>query len=61
MTIPTTTCRQPNLSVAGRRAPGLQGAAIDPNGPAIDVLGNADPWQDLWFYTNPIFVLPKAK
>jgi hypothetical protein len=38
---------------------GLGGAAIDPAGPALDVLGNADPWEDLWFYTNPIWVLPK--
>ena len=46
----------------GRRtAPGLRGAAVDPAGPKVDALGNADPWQDLWFYTNPIFVLPKAK
>jgi len=37
---------------------GLHGVAIDPAGPAVDVLGNADPWQDLWFYTNPIWVLP---
>ncbi len=43
----------------GRRtAPGLRGAAIDPAGPKVDALGNADPWQDLWFYTNPIFVMP---
>jgi hypothetical protein len=41
-----------------RTAVGLQGAAIDPNGPAIDVVGNADPWKDLWFYSNPIWVLP---
>jgi len=26
--------------------------------PAMDVLGSADPWQDLWFYANPIFVVP---
>jgi hypothetical protein len=46
----------------GRRtASGLRGAAVDPAGPKVDALGNADPWQDLWFYTNPIFVLPKAK
>ena len=42
-----------------RLAPGLRGAAVDPAGPKIDALGNADPWADLWFYTNPIFVLPK--
>jgi hypothetical protein len=41
-----------------RSAPGLQGAAIDPNGPAIDVVGDANPWKDLWFYSNPIWVLP---
>jgi PHP domain len=38
---------------------GLNGAAVDPAGPAVDALGNADPWQDLWFYTNPIWVLPR--
>jgi hypothetical protein len=38
---------------------GLNGAAVDPSGPAVDALGNADPWQDLWFYTNPIWVLPR--
>ncbi|WP_240196977.1 PHP domain-containing protein [Nonomuraea lactucae] len=43
----------------GRRgAPGLMGAEVDPAGPALDVVGNADPWQDLWFYANPIWVLP---
>ena len=42
-----------------RTAPGLLGAAVDPVGPAMDVLGNADPWTDLWFYTNPIWVLPR--
>jgi hypothetical protein len=41
-----------------RVAPGYLGAATDPAGPAIDVVGNADPWQDLWFYTNPIWVVP---
>jgi hypothetical protein len=41
-----------------RTGAGLQGAAIDPNGPMIDVVGNADPWKDLWFYANPIWVLP---
>ncbi|HET9258037.1 MAG TPA: PHP domain-containing protein [Pseudonocardiaceae bacterium] len=40
-----------------RGAPGLLGVAIDPAGPAMDVLGDADPWKDLWFYSNPIFVL----
>jgi hypothetical protein len=41
-----------------RTAPGFRGAAVDPHGPAMDVVGNADPWQDLWFYTNPIWVVP---
>jgi len=41
-----------------RQAPGFLGATVDPAGPAIDVLGNADPWNDLWFYANPMFVLP---
>ncbi|NYI06872.1 PHP domain-containing protein [Allostreptomyces psammosilenae] len=39
-----------------RSMPGLMGAKVDPNGPAADVRGNADPWKDLWFYANPIFV-----
>jgi hypothetical protein len=39
-------------------APGLLGASVDPSGPAIDVVGDADPWTDLWFYSNPIWVLP---
>lgn len=42
-----------------RNQVGLRGAAIDPSGPRVDALGNADPWQDLWFYTNPIFAYPK--
>jgi hypothetical protein len=42
-----------------RSAPGLLGPDVDPHGPAMDVVGNADPWGDLWFYTNPIFVLPR--
>jgi hypothetical protein len=42
-----------------RSAPGLMGAAIDPTGPALDVAGDADPWDDLWFYANPIWVLPR--
>jgi len=28
----------------------------DPDGPKLDVIGDADPWKDLWFYTNPVFV-----
>ena len=42
-----------------RGQPGYLGAAIDPAGPQLDVVGDADPWVDLWFYTNPIWVLPK--
>jgi hypothetical protein len=42
-----------------RTAPGYLGAAVDPVGPAMDVLGSADPWTDLWFYSNPIWVLPR--
>ncbi|MBB5867065.1 hypothetical protein F4553_000444 [Allocatelliglobosispora scoriae] len=40
-----------------RTAPGHLGAVIDPVGPAMDVVGDADPWKDLWFYTNPIWVV----
>jgi hypothetical protein len=40
-----------------RSATGLMGAAVDPHGPAADVLGDADPWKDLWFYSNPLWVL----
>ncbi|WP_029211937.1 PHP domain-containing protein [Arsenicicoccus bolidensis] len=43
-----------------RTAVGLRGAAVDKAGPAIDVVGAANPWDDLWFYTNPIWVLPRA-
>ncbi|MEV0170226.1 PHP domain-containing protein [Streptomyces sp. NPDC050803] len=41
-----------------RSAVGALGAAVDPAGPAIDVVGDADPWVDLWFYSNPVWVLP---
>jgi PHP domain len=41
-----------------RTSPGFLGASVDPAGPAMDVVGDADPWIDLWFYTNPIWVLP---
>jgi hypothetical protein len=43
-----------------RSSPGLLGAGVDPHGPAMDEVGNADPWNDLWFYTNPIFILPRT-
>ena len=42
-----------------RNQPGLMGAGVDPYGPKLDVLGAADPWGDRWFYTNPIWVLPR--
>ncbi|MER6186166.1 PHP domain-containing protein [Streptomyces sp. NPDC001652] len=45
-------------SDGNRSAVGARGAAVDPAGPAIDVVGDADPWLDLWFYSNPIWVLP---
>ena len=41
-----------------RTQTGINGAEVDAHGPAVDVLGQADPWDDLWFYTNPIWVLP---
>ncbi|GAA1378243.1 PHP domain-containing protein [Luteococcus sanguinis] len=46
-------------SDGNRTQAGYFGADFDPAGPAIDVVGDADPWTDLWFYTNPIFVLPR--
>ncbi len=42
-----------------RLAVGLNGSAVDAAGPAIDIVGGADPWQDLWFYTNPMWALPR--
>jgi hypothetical protein len=45
-------------SDGNRSAVGAMGAAVDPAGPAIDVVGDADPWLDLWFYSNPVWVLP---
>lgn len=41
-----------------RTAVGLRGASVDPAGPAMDVVGDAEPWKDLWFYSNPMWVLP---
>lgn len=41
-----------------RSAVGAGGVSVDPAGPALDVVGAADPWNDLWFYSNPIWVLP---
>jgi len=37
---------------------GLRGGAVDPAGPVQDIVGDADPWKDLWFYTNPMWALP---
>jgi len=48
-------------SDGNRTAPGYLGASVDPSGPAIDVVGDADPWADLWFYSNPIFVLTPTR
>ncbi|MFI6435448.1 PHP domain-containing protein [Streptomyces sp. NPDC050759] len=45
-------------SDGNRSGVGAMGAAVDPAGPAIDVVGDADPWRDLWFYSNPVWVLP---
>lgn len=46
-------------SDGNRVAVGLNGKAVDPAGPKIDVVGDANPWQDLWFYTNPLWALPR--
>ncbi len=43
-----------------RSAVGLPGAVVDPKSPAADVLGDAEPCADLWFYTNPIWLIPKG-
>lgn len=41
-----------------RLAVGLNGASVDRAGPQMDVVGDADPWNDLWFYTDPMWALP---
>ena len=41
-----------------RQQTGFLGADVDRAGPAIDVPGDGDPWVDLWFYTNPVWVAP---
>lgn len=38
-----------------RAAAGYHGADVDAAGPAIDVIGKSDPWEDLWCYSNPVF------
>ena len=37
---------------------GSDGKMLAANGvdPAMDVVGDSDPWKDLWFYTNPVFI-----
>jgi hypothetical protein len=40
--------------------PGLSGSLVDPAGPRMDPAGDADPWLDLWLYTNPIWVVPSS-
>jgi hypothetical protein len=42
-----------------RSSPGYLEESTDPLGPAMDVPGDSDPWTDLWFYSNPIWMLPK--
>jgi hypothetical protein len=27
--------------------------------PAQDVVGQANAWEDLWYYSNPIFAIPE--
>lgn len=44
---------------ARRTQTGLLGHSVDPCGPARDRDADAvDPWLDLWFYTNPVWVEP---
>ena len=39
------------------RLRGSDGRQLDKAGnPMVDVRGDADPWVDLWFYSNPVFV-----
>ena len=53
----TCGCAAPTASAS---PPGINGAAVDPSGPAVGrASATADPWDDLWFYTNPIWVLPE--
>ncbi|MFJ9737455.1 PHP domain-containing protein [Streptomyces sp. NPDC101166] len=39
-----------------RNAAGYLGASVDPHGPIPHPPGDGDPWQDTWFYSNPVFV-----
>lgn len=56
----TATCTYTWKNVQGDfylRYRGGDGKNVDANGnPKMDVMGNSNPWADLWFYTNPIFV-----
>ena len=39
------------------RLRGSDGRQVDADGnPPIDVIGDANPWEDLWFYAAPVFV-----
>ena len=39
------------------RLRGSDGHQLDSAGnPPMDVVGDANPWEDLWFYANPVFV-----
>ena len=37
---------------------GSDGKKLAKNGvdPAMDIVGDSNPWNDLWFYTNPVFI-----
>ena len=37
---------------------GNNGVNLDKDGlnPLMDVMGNSNPWLDLWFYSNPVFI-----
>ncbi|MFC9558071.1 PHP domain-containing protein [Agromyces sp. NPDC056965] len=39
-----------------RQGAGYHGATVDPGGPLRHGDGEGDPWQDTWFYANPVFV-----
>ncbi|MCU1519012.1 MAG: hypothetical protein JWQ75_3733 [Pseudarthrobacter sp.] len=63
----TTAARKVSLTVTIVPASKPHFAGFVPELARLDVImgtvsgpvaepGNADPWQDLWFYTNPIFV-----
>lgn len=40
---------------------GPLGAAVDPAGPVQHPDNDGDPWQDMWFYSNPIFLDVKRR